>query len=241
MEEIEMLSNALLHIFKREFKSYFVSPIAYIVIAIFLVVSGWFFFSPFFLADRADLRNFFSLLPMILAFTTPAVTMRLFSEEFKTGSYEATFTLPVRTLDILAAKFLASVAFIALMVLPTLSYPIFITFIGDLDWGPVLGGYIGTILLSATYCAIGLFASTLTKNQIIAFILGLIFCFFLTMIDKMLFFLPTNSVGFFQFLGSDFHFRNISKGIIDSRDLIYFLSIGVIALLGAFMVISKKK
>ncbi len=227
-------------IFKREFRTYFVSPIAYIVISFFLLVTGWFFFTTFFLYNQASLRNFFSLLPIIFSFVVPAITMRLFSEEFNVGSYETLLTMPVTFLDVILGKFLASVAFIAAMLIPTLAYPLTVGFLGQLDWGPVAGGYIGAILLGAAFSAIGLLSSSMTRNQIIAFITGMAICFCLVMIDKMLFFLPRFSLVFFQYLGADHHFQNISKGIIDSRDILYFLSISFIGLYGTHLVLQEK-
>jgi ABC-2 type transport system permease protein len=167
--------------------------------------------------------------------------MRLFSEEFNTGSYELILTMPVSSLDIIMGKFLAAATFVVIMLLPTLCYSIVISFIGDLDWGPVIGGYIGAVFLGASFSAIGIFASSLTRNQIIAFIIGMTLCFTLTLIDKMLFFLPDSALGFFQFLGADYHFQNISKGIIDSRDIIYFLSVCFVMLYSANLVIQEKK
>jgi ABC-2 type transport system permease protein len=175
----------IIHILKKEFKGYFVSPIAYIVISIFLIISGWFFFSTFFIYNQAELRNFLTLLPVIFSFIVPAVTMRLFSEEFNTGSYELLLTMPVTSLDIIIGKFLAASAFVAFMLLPTLSYGLFISFLGELDWGPVIGGYTGAVLLGAAFSSIGLFASSLTRNQIISFIIGMIVCFTLTLLDKI--------------------------------------------------------
>ena len=227
-------------IFKKEFTVYFVSPIAYIVISIFLLVTGWFFFTTFFLFNQANLRNFFALLPIVFSFVVPAITMRLFSEELNVGSYEILLTLPVTFLDVVLGKFLAAVVFIAAMMIPTLSYPITVSFVGQLDWGPVAGGYIGAILLGASFSAIGLFASSLTRNQIIAFIMGMAICFSLTLIDKMLFFLPHSLLGFLEYLGADFHFENISKGIIDSRDILYFLSVAFLGLYGAHMAMQER-
>jgi len=227
-------------IFKREFRTYFVSPIAYIVISFFLLVTGWFFFTTFFLYNQASLRNFFSLLPIIFSFVVPAITMRLFSEEFNVGSYETLLTMPVTFLDVVLGKFMASVAFIAAMLVPTLAYPLTVGFLGQLDWGPVVGGYIGAILLGAAFSAISLLSSSMTRNQIIAFITGMSICFTLVMIDKMLFFLPRFSLVFFQYLGADHHFQNISKGIIDSRDILYFLSISFIGLYGTHLVLQEK-
>ncbi len=227
-------------IFKKEFKSYFISPIAYIVIAIFLLVTGWFFFATFFLVGQANLRNFFSLLPIIFSFVIPAITMRLVSEELNVGSYELLLTLPVTLTDVVTGKFLAAVAFIIAMLVPTFMYPVTVAALGQLDWGPVIGGYLGAVLLGAAFSAIGLFASTLTRNQIIAFIVAMAVCFILTLIDKMLFFLPRSMLGVLAYLGADFHFQNISKGIIDSRDIIYFLSICFIGLYGSYLVLRER-
>ncbi len=227
-------------IFKKEFGGFFVSPIAYIVISIFLVLTGWFFFSTFFLYNQADLRNFFSLLPMTFSFVIPAVTMRLFSEEFNTGSYELLLTMPVSATDIVLGKFLAAVAFVAIMLLPTLSYGTFISFLGDLDPGPWIGGYVGALLLGGAFAAIGLFASSLTHNQIIAFIIGMAICFTLTLLDKMLIFLPEAVLGIFQFIGADTHFQNIARGILDSRDILYFLSISFVMLYGTHLAVLEK-
>ena len=229
------------NIFKKELKTFFVSPIAYIVIVIFLVVVGWFFFSPFFLIGRADLRDFFSLLPVILVFVVPAVTMRLFSEEFSIGSYEILNTLPVTQLEILIGKYLAALIFIIAMLAPTVSYPLFIASMGELDWGPVVGGYMGAIFLSAVYVSVGLFASSITKNQIIAFIAALAICFFFYFIDKILILLPTSLASFLQFLGADYHFRNIAKGIIDSRDIVYFISLTATALTVTYIAIQERQ
>ena len=227
-------------IFKKEFKTYFITPIAYIVISIFLIVTGWFFFSTFFIFNQATLRNFFGLLPITFSFVVPAITMRLFSEEFNVGSYELLLTMPVTSREVIVGKFLASVAFITTVLLPTLAYPVTISFLGNLDWGPVWGGYIGAILLGASFCAIGIFASSLTRNQIISFITGMAICFALTLVDKMLLFLPHSMLGVLSYLGADYHFQNISKGIIDSRDVLYFFSVIFIGLYGAHLVVEEK-
>ncbi len=139
------------YIFRKEFKTYFISPIAYIVISIFLLVTGWFFFTTFFLLNQASLRNFFSMLPIIFSFVVPAVTMRLFSEEINIGSYETLLTLPVTFLDVVLGKFLSAIVFLAAMLIPTLAYPITVTLLGQLDWGPVVGGYLGAVLLGGIF------------------------------------------------------------------------------------------
>ena len=227
-------------IFKKEFRSYFVSPIAYIVISIFLVVMGWFFFSTFFLFNQASLRNFFGLLPIMFAFVIPAVTMRLVSEELNMGTYEILLTMPVSFKEVVLAKFLAALAFVAAMLIPTLAYPVIISFLGDLDWGPVVGGYLGALFLGASFSAVGLFASSLTRNQIVAFIIGVAICFALVLIDKILFFLPSALLIVFEYLGADYHFENISKGILDSRDILYFLSLTFVSLYATHLVMEEK-
>ena len=230
----------VIRICKKELKDYFISPIAYIVISIFLLVTGWFFFTTFFYYNQADLRNFLGLLPITFSFLIPAVTMRLFSEEMNVGSYELLLTLPVTFKDILLGKFLAGVLFVAAALVPTLAYPICIAFMGQLDWGPVAGGYLGALLLGAAFVAVGLFSSSLTRNQIIAFIVGMAICFSLTLIDRMLFFFPSSFLGVIGYLGADFHFQNIAKGIVDSRDILYFLSIVFIGLYGTHLVMQEK-
>ncbi|MDY6904345.1 MAG: ABC transporter permease subunit [Thermodesulfobacteriota bacterium] len=229
------------HMFKKELKAYFISPIAYIVIAIFLIVAGWFFFSPFFIRGQATMRYFFELLPFIFSFVVPAVTMKLFAEELNTGSYELLMTLPVNFRQVLIAKLLAGTVFTALMLLPTVAYPVCIAFVGDLDWGPVIGGYLGALFLGFVFSSIGLFASALTKNQIIAFIIAAAICFALTILEALLFFLPLSIVDFLAYLSVTVHFDNISKGVVDSRDIVYFLSVSFVSLYGAYLVLSEKQ
>lgn len=230
----------VLHIFKKEFYAYFLSPIAYIVISIFLIVTGWFFFSTFFIYNLAGMRNFFGMMPIIFSFVAPAVTMRLFAEELNVGSYELLLTMPVTIRQVVLGKFLAGTVFMTMMLLPTLSYPLTISLLGELDWGPVVGGYIGAFLLAGSYCAVGLFASSLTRNQIIAFIIGLAICFGLTMLNKMLFFMPETLLGLFSYLGADTHFANISKGIIDTRDLLYFVSVIFVGLYATHLSVEER-
>ncbi|HPC02906.1 MAG TPA: ABC transporter permease subunit [Syntrophales bacterium] len=230
-----------LRIFSKELRDYFVSPIAYIVISVFLLVTGWFFFSPFFIFDQASLRDFFNLLPPVFSFIIPAMTMRLFSEEFNTGSYEILETLPVNGRDIILGKFLAVAALVAALLVPTLSYAVSVSLLGDLDWGPVAGGYIGALFLGGAYGAIGLFASSLTKNQIVAFIIGAALCFALTLVNKMVFFFPSSVASVLGFLGADAHFQNIARGVLDSRDILYFVSIMFLGLYGTSAVLEARK
>ncbi len=227
--------------FSKEFKTYFVSPIAYIVIAIFLLISGWFFFSTYFLSGQVSLTNFFTMLPFMFSFIAPAITMKLFSEEYNTGSYEMLLTLPVTLTQILIAKLAAAAAFIAVMLAPTAVYAVSVAYTGDLEWGPVIGGYLGALLLGAVFSAIGLFVSSLTRNQIISFILAAAICFSLTMLDFMLFFLPDPMLDVMQYLAIGTHFENIAKGVVDSRDLLYFFSVVFISLYAAYLALCEKQ
>jgi ABC-2 type transport system permease protein len=228
-------------IMKKELMSYFTTPIAYIVITVFLVITGWFFFSTFFLYDQAELRGFFQLLPMIFSFVIPAITMRLFSEEKHSGSFEILMTLPVVTLDVVVGKFLASTVFVIVMLIPTVFYAVSIAIVGSPDYGPIIGGYFGAILLGGAFSAIGVFSSTLTRNQIVAFIIALAICFTLTLVDKFLFFLHGSILGFVEYLGADYHFRNISRGVLDSRDILYFLSVIALAIMGSVQILEERR
>ena len=220
--------NPTFIIMKRELKSYFSGPIGYIVTGLFLIISGFIFFSTFFLQNRAELRSFFSLLPILLSFFVPALTMRVFAEEKRVGSIETLMTLPVTETNVVAGKFLAVFIETLVMITPTLFYVVAAEIFGEPDYGPIVGGYIGAIFLCACFVAIGLFASSATKNQIIAFFVGFVICIVLTLIDSFLVLLPASIVSTLSFLSANVHFSSIAKGIIDTRDLLYFISLGAL-------------
>ncbi len=213
-------------LFKKELMSYFNSPIAYIFIGVFLVAANWLFFNTFFLAAQASLRNYFSLLPWIFLFLSPAITMRLWSEEKKSGTIEFLLTLPVTDWQVVLAKFFSALAFLCLSLLLSFTIPVSVAFLGDLDMGPVIGGYLGALFLGGSYLALGLFISSLTKNQIIAFVLSLMVSFaaFIVGADFVLASSPPMLAPLMQFLGLGSHFNNIAKGVIDTKDVIYYLS-----------------
>ncbi len=232
--------NTALTIMKKELRAYFVSPIAYIVITIFLIFSGFFFFKDFFYFNQAEMRNYFQLLPLMFTFVVPAVTMRLFSEERQIGSMEILMTLPVTSLDVTAGKLLAGTLFTIVMLAPSLFYVVTLIIVGSPDPGPIIGGYLGAIFLAAAYASIGVLTSSLSKNQIIGFITGWAACFFLWLIDKIVFFMPP-ALGFLEYLGTDTHFQNISKGVIDTRDIIYFLSITALSALATVKILDERR
>lgn len=231
----------ILIIAEKEFKSIFYSPIAYIVMALFLIASGFFFFNTFFLRNLAELRVFFSNMPFILTFTIPAITMRVFADELSTGSYELLATLPVRTEEIVLGKLLSVYYFLLVLLLPTLFYALTVEIVGDLEWGVAIGGYLGCVLLAFSLGVIGVFTSSLTKNQIIALLLGIALCFFLTLVlGNFLIFFPESLVKFFQYLSVSHHFQNISKGLIDFRDIVYFISLILVFAHATVLVMNKK-
>lgn len=226
MSENKTKSPALT-IMRRELAAYFASPIAYIVTGIFLIIAGVFFFPLFFLQNRADLRGYFSLLPILLSFFIPALTMRVFAEEKRSGSIETLLTLPVTTAHVVKGKWLAAFISSALMVSPTLLYIIPLVMFGSPDFGPIAGGFLGAIFLCAAFSAIGVFASSTTKNQIVAFFAGFAICIALTLIDTFLIFLPPQIVSALSYISASAHFTSISRGIIDTRDVLYFISLTV--------------
>lgn len=221
-------------IMKRELTAYFTSPVAYIAGALFLVFSGLLFFSTFFLANRAELRSFFEYLPILFSFFIPALTMRVFSEEQKSGTMETLVTLPVTVRDIVVGKFLGAFVSSILLLVPTLFYVLTCVIFSEseVDAGPMFGGYMGAVLLASSFTAIGIYASSITKNQIVAYFISFTVCIVLTGVSIFGPFLPGVVVSFISFISANSHFTSISRGIIDSRDLIYFASLtaGFIAL-----------
>lgn len=217
--------NIRIAIAKRELTSWFSSPVAYIVACVFLIFSGFLFFSTFFLVDRAELRGFFAILPVLFAFFIPAITMRLFSEETRSGSVETLMTMPVSGFDVTVGKYIAGLVSSASILVPTLAYAVTAALLGEIEWGPVAGGYLGAIFLAAAFTSIGLFASALTNNQIIAFFAAFTVSIFLAMIDRFLVIFPAAIVAPLEYLSAGYHFDSVSRGILDSRDIVYFASI----------------
>ena len=216
---------------RKEIKSYFNSPAAYIVLVIFLLLSGWFFASPLFINNQANLRTLFGIIPLLFLFFVPAITMGLISREKNTGTIELLATLPIKDSQIIMGKFWASVSLIGIGLLFTLIHFVTIVILGtNIDFGTIFCGYIGLLFLGAVYSSIGIFASSITSNQIVSLIISFFIIFFFFVIKFFLFFVPDFMVGIFQFISIDYHFSNIARGVIDTRNIIYFVSLIVLFL-----------
>lgn len=229
------------HIFLKELRSFFNSPVAYIVIVVYLVILGWFFTSNLFINNLATLRTVFEMTPFLLLFFAPAMTMRLISEEKKAGTLELLITKPIQESEIITGKFLAAWALYFFTLLPTLCYFISVAAIGSLDTGSVIGGYLGLLLVGGVFLAISVFGSSVTENQVVAFIVSLFIVFTLFMLDKVLFYLPASIGNVLQYVSIDYHFSNIARGVIDSRDLIYYASAVAFSLFLATVVLQKRR
>lgn len=240
----------MLSILKKEIRSFLSSFIAYVVIVVFLLLIGlftWVFADGNILVlGHANLDTLFFMAPWVFTFLISAITMRSFSEELKQGTFELLRTKPITDLQIVLGKFLASVLLVLFALLPTLIYVYSVYQLGqpmgNLDTGAIMGSYIGLLLLGASYVSIGLFASVITPNQIVAFILGLFLCFFFyvgfqQMSNLSLFGTYDSLV---QNLGIQVHYDSISRGVVDSRDVIYFGSL-IAVFLGLTQLILKRK
>ncbi|MEP0212991.1 MAG: gliding motility-associated ABC transporter permease subunit GldF [Cellulophaga sp.] len=225
-------------IYKREIQSFFTSPIGYMVIGLFLIFSGlflWVFKGEYNIFDYgfADLSNFFFLVPWIFLFLIPAITMKSFSEERKTGTLELLFIKPISLWQTVLGKFLGTLTLVIIAIIPTFLYVYSLSqlgqTVGNIDMGVVFGSYFGLLFLMASYTAIGIFASTLSQNQIVAFLLALILCFvcFYGFQGISTLFTDGGTSVAIASLGMKAHFESIARGVIDTRDLIYFISLTV--------------
>ena len=233
--------TAALTVAKREIRTYFNSPIAYIVITVFMLLSGYLFFSSLFIERQAEMRAYFNLMPLLLSFIVPAMAMRLIAEEKGSGSLEMLITMPVRDWQVIVGKFLAGMALLAAMVGLTLFYAVTVMLVGPLDKGPAIGGYLGILLVGGAYMAIGVMASTLTRNQIVAFIIGFAISFSLYLFYRLVPFMPEALRPMLAYLSVESHFDGMSRGIIDSRDVIYYLSVMVVSLVIATVSLESRK
>ena len=212
-------------IFRRELAGFFNSPMAYIFLVIFAIVNGYFFTNTFFLFGQSDLRVLFDIVPLVYLFFIPAVSMGLIAREHNLGTMEIISTLPINNHEFVLGKFFAALSLILLGLVATSIHFFTLIFVGsNVDYGAIFSGYLGLALMGATYAAIGTYSSSVTENQVVSFIIGVFIVLVLFMLDKTLVFIPSSISGFIQFLSVDYHLSNISRGVIDSRNLIYFIS-----------------
>ena len=238
-----MKLKTVLTIAKKEIRDYFTSPVAYIILIVLWLISGWFFTSSIFLVGEATLVGFTSNLDLFLVFIVPAIAMRLVSDEKRFGTIENLLTNPVTSEEFIFGKYLGALSLGFLLLTGSLIYPVTLSFIGRLDWGYAAGVYTGYMLLVAMYLAAGLFASTLSSQNVSSYLIGFAICFAFFMVGKILNFVPEIFAGIFSFISVDAHLENISKGVLDSRDVLYFLSFSGIFIFLANHVVSafKKK
>jgi ABC-2 type transport system permease protein len=233
--------NHILTIGGRQFRSYFNGPVAYIVICIVMLTLGFFFWNTFFLYGRASSREMFRWLGLILVFALPALTMGLLAEEKRTGTIELLITMPVTEAQVILGKFLGVLGLYAVLLVLTLAYPISVSTLGHLDWGPVWSGYLGLLLQGSAVLAIGLMASSWTDNQLIALFVALTLSVFFWVLDKFLALLPTNAASVLEWLSFDYHFQSMARGVVDLRDVLFFFSVTAFALALAFRALESRR
>lgn len=229
---------------KRELQSFFDSLVAYILLTLFLGFSGlftWMLGNDIFLAGQTSLRGFFGIAFWSVFILAPALTMRMFAEERKTGTIEWLLTKPVTDRQVVLGKFFAGLGLVAISLLFTLPYVVTLANIGNLDQGEVICGYLGLFLTGASYISIGMYASSITNNQIVAFLLALFIGLFFHIVFGLMADSFTGMAGqLFNTLSLSDHFESISRGVVDTRDLLYFLSIIVIGLILSELSLTKR-
>ena len=242
----------MIPIFKKEINAFFSSLIGYIVIGVFLVLMGlvmWVFPDYSVLdSNYANLDTLFAVAPMIFMFLIPAVTMRTFAEEKQSGTIELLVTRPISDWQIVGGKFLACFALAVFALLPTVLYYITVYNLGappgNLDTGGILGSYIGLLFLVGAFVAIGVFASSLTNNQIIAFVLATFLCFFVYLAFDFLSRLPVffgKTDDIVQSIGIEYHYNSVSRGVLDSRDVVYFVSLIAVFLAATVLSLGRRR
>ncbi len=240
--------NSFLSVFKRELKSYFTTPLAYVFLVIFLFFSGYLTFKEgFFEMRQADMRAFFLNMPLLFVFMVPSAAMRLWAEERKTGSIEILFTLPVTITQAVLGKFFAAWLFIAIAL--SLTFPMVITvcYLGEPDIGLIITGYIGSLLTAGGFLAIGCFFSAVSKNQVISFVLSVVACAILvfagmpTTLSYFSTFLPTGLVSAIENMSFQTHFESIQKGVLEFKDVSYFVLLIIGWIVASSIVLNRTK
>jgi ABC-2 type transport system permease protein len=208
---------------------------------LFLLMMGFFFWNPFFLINRASVRNMYDLMAVLLLPTAPALTMGLLAEEKRQGTIEILLTMPVRDTEVILGKYLAAFGLLSVLLLLTLAYPISVSTLGNLDWGPVWAGYLALLLEGGAMLALGVLASSWTENQLIAFFTSGMICFVFWVVSRFLPFIPSQAASVVEWLSFDYHFQDIVRGVVDSRHVIYFLSVIGFSLALAFRSLESRR
>jgi ABC-2 type transport system permease protein len=216
----------MLSVYRKEMRSYFVSPIPYVLIIIFVGFMAWFVFGRdnFWFFNRASLELFFEPIPLVFMVLIPGLTMRLWSEEARGGTLETLMTAPVRSWQLVGGKFLSAWTLLAIALLCTLSFAISVATLGQLDWGQVMAGYLGTLLMGAALLALGLWISALTNHQIVAFLLTAITIFALVILSWTAPKVGGDLGRFLNELALGTRFQSVGRGVLDLRDVLYFAS-----------------
>jgi ABC-2 type transport system permease protein len=227
-------------ILKKELKHYFFSPLAYIVTVIFLLITGWFFANSLFLLKEAEMRGMLDILPILLMFVIPAITMRSIAEERKMDTVQILLTLPIRERDIILGKYMALLIFYSTVLIFTLFYPLVLMLLGRPDTGVIFSSYLGMFLLGATYISIGIFASSLTSSQVIAFITGFSIIFLLFIPGKLENIMPVKMQPLIEGTAVVSHFENLLRGVVSSTDIIYFIMLNIMFLTLSIYAVREK-
>jgi ABC-2 type transport system permease protein len=230
-----------LAIAERELKTYFVSPVAYVVTALFLLIAGYLFSVILLNTNDATIRYLMSNISVVWLFITPAITMRLLAEEVRTGTIELLLTSPLRDIEVIIGKYLGALGFVLVMLLFTLYYPALLFMFGNPDVGPMLSGYLGLVLQGAAFVAVGLFASSLTQNQIVSAILTFAILLLMWLSESVANFIGRPASEVMRYLSVTSHFQDFPRGVIDTTHIVYFLSIIVASLFLSFLSLQSRR
>jgi len=240
--------NSFLAVFKRELKSYFTTPLAYVFLVIFLFFSGYLMFKQgFYEMRQADMRAFFTNLPLLFVFMVPSTAMRLWAEERKVGSIELLFTLPITITQAVLGKFLAAWLFLAIALALTFPMVITVSYLGEPDVGLIITGYLGSLLMAGGFLAIGCFFSAISKNQVISFVLSVVACAVLvfagmpTTLNYFSTFLPAGMVAAIEGMSFQVHFESIQRGVLKFGDLSYFILLIVGWIAACTVILDERK
>ena len=215
---------------------------AYIFLVVFSIVNGYFFSNTFFLIGQSDLRSLFNIIPMVYLFFIPAITMSLIAKEKNVGTMEVLCTLPIKDYELIIGKFLSSISLILVgLIFTSIHLITLIKFGTNIDYGAIFTGYLGLFFVGSLYASIGTFASSLFDNQVVSFIVAVFIVMIFFLFDKLLIFVPSFLAGFIQYLSVGFHASSISRGVIDSRNIIYFISVIGFFLFMTIQILNSRK